>query len=74
MDIEFHAGLRSIMETNYINSKKHRRQILTSKVNPRADIVIIYIVTLAHDIGNQMKQKELTKLFINIAFKLKKSL
>ena len=62
------------METNHINSKKHRRQILTSKVDPRTDIVIIYIMTLARDIGNQMKQKELTKLFINIAFQIEKSL
>ena len=30
-------------------------------------------MTLAHDIGNQMKQKELTKPFIDIAFKLIKA-
>ena len=44
-----------------------RCQIITSEVEPRTVRVKIFIMTVAHNIGIQMNQKELTKTFMMIS-------
>ena len=43
-----------------------RRHIMTSTVDPRTVRVKIFIIAETHNIGIQMKQKELTKTFLMI--------